>query len=124
MQWLAELIIKVKKPDDVLKIIEGCIELMSNSDLSDYLTPYIVMKYLNATEDCAANIVSVINRILEEGHHNHKMIITRTLIILENWFKKELKNEKVLNYDPSNPRSILQSDAPFNRFLRNFANIK
>lgn len=107
MQWLAELIIRVKKPDDVLKIIEGCIELMSNSDLGDYLTPYIVLKFLNATEDCAAHIISVINRILEEGHHNHKMIITRTLIILENWFKKELKSEKILNYDPSNPRSIL-----------------
>lgn len=100
MQWLAELIIGVKRPDEGLKIIEGCIELMSNSDLGEDLTPYILQKYLNATENCAENIAAVINRILEKGHHNHKLIISRTLIILENWFSKVLKEEKYPNNDP------------------------
>lgn len=95
MQWLAELIIRIKKPDEVLKIIEGCIELMSNSDLGDYLTPLIVYKYLNVTENCSEAISAVINKILEEGHHNHKLIITRTLIILETWFKKEIIAGKI-----------------------------
>lgn len=87
MQWLAELIMKMKKQDELIKIIEGCIELMSNSDLGEYLTPYIILKYLNSTENSYAEIIPVINKILSEGHHNHKLIITRTLITLDNWFR-------------------------------------
>lgn len=47
MKWLAELIMKMKKQDDVIKIIEGCTELMSNSDLGENMAPLIIYKYLN-----------------------------------------------------------------------------
>lgn len=124
MQWLAELIIRIRKPDDQLKIIEGCIELMNNSDLAEYLTPYIVLKYLSSAENCAKEITEFINKILEKGHTNHKLIITRTIIILENWFKKELRDEKQASYDPTNPNSIIFVDTPMNLFLRNFAHIR
>ncbi|KAL4477625.1 hypothetical protein ABPG74_002775 [Tetrahymena malaccensis] len=124
MQWLAELIMKMKKQDETIKIIEGCMELMANSDLGEFLTPYIIFKYINSTENSYQEIIPVINKILEEGHHNHKLIITKTLINLDTWFRQELKQEKQQNYDPFRPQSIMHSESPKNRFIRNFAFIK
>ncbi|EAS06453.2 phosphatidylinositol 3-kinase (macronuclear) [Tetrahymena thermophila SB210] len=124
MQWLAELIMKMKKQDETIKIIEGCMELMANSDLGEFLTPYIIFKYINSTENSHLEIIPVINKILEEGHHNHKLIITKTLINLDTWFRQELKQEKQQNYDPFRPQSIMHSESPKNRFIRNFAFIK
>jgi len=94
MQWLVELILRIHKQDDVLKIIEGCTELMSNSDLGESLAPTIIFKYLNTVENSHTEIVPVISRVLEEGHHNHKLIMAKSIIILDKWFRKELKEVK------------------------------
>lgn len=93
MLWLAGLISNMKKQDDTIKIMEGCMELMANSDLGEYFAPYIIFKYLNFTEKSYVEIIPVINKILEEGHYNHKIILTKTLIHLDTWFKEALKEE-------------------------------